>query len=294
MTKGRAILLTLRPKQWVKNLFVLAALVFSKHLPDTGYLLPALAAFFVFCGLSGAVYAFNDVLDAESDRRHPVKRHRPIASGALGRTEALVVAGVLALGALVGALAIDVRLFVVATAYVTNNLAYTLYLKRIAFLDVLLISFGFLLRVVAGAYAIDVPVSPWLLVCTALLASLLGFGKRASELTQLQVQEHDVGETRVSLQGYHIGTLRFCLLLLSIGTCAAYALYTRDPRTVAFFQTKQLLWTLPYCVAGIARFLQLALWRQSSESPTDAILRDWPFLGNLVAWGATVLYVIYA
>lgn len=288
-----AVLRTLRVRQWVKNLFVLAALVFSKHLLDLPYLLPVLGAFAVFCGLSGAVYAFNDLLDIESDRKHPRKKFRPIAAGALSKRQALVLSAVLASTALASAFLIAPGLAVVAAAYLANNLAYTVYLKRIAFLDVLMIGVGFLLRVLAGGYAIDVPVSLWLLLCTALLACFLGFGKRAHELCQAQDDHRNAGETRASLRGYSLVTLRVVLMTLAIGTCAVYALYTRDSRTTEFFHTKDLIWTLPFCILGIVRFLQLALWKHVDESPTDAILRDWPFLSNLAAWGITVVVIIY-
>lgn len=169
----------LRFKQWVKNFFVLAALVFSKQLLDPAYAVPAFAAFVIFCGLSGAVYAFNDLLDVESDRKHPLKCKRPIASGELGERTALLMSIGLAACGLGASLLIDPMLALVAGGYLVNNLAYTLYLKRIAYLDVLMIGVGFCLRVLAGGFAIDVPVSTWLLVCTALLACFLGFQENA-------------------------------------------------------------------------------------------------------------------
>lgn len=293
LSVGAAVLHTLRPRQWIKNFFVLAALVFSKHLLDPSYALRSLGAFAIFCALSGAVYAFNDVLDVESDRRHPIKRKRPIAAGALSQKTALWLSIGLGLGALTGALALAPMLALLAAAYLVNNLAYTLRLKHVAYLDVLLIGVGFLARVLAGGYAIDVPVSNWLLACTGLLACFLGFGKRAHELMQVQDAEHAVGETRAALRGYSLSNLRFVLLVLAFGTCAAYALYTRDPHTVEFFKTDQLFWTLPFCIVGIARFLQIALWRRADDSPTDAILRDWPFMLNLVAWACMVFVIIY-
>lgn len=293
ISPGRAVLRTLRPKQWVKNLFVLAALVFSKHLLDPAFAIRAGIAFAVFCALSGAVYAFNDLRDVDADRKHPVKRDRPIAAGHLSERSALTLSLTLAISALAAAILLSPMLALVAAAYLVNNLAYTLYLKRIAYLDVFMIAFGFLMRVLAGGFAIGVPVSMWLLACTALLACFLGFGKRAHELSQAQQHETDPRETRVALGGYNLNALRFTLVLLAIGTCAAYALYTRDATTVTFFDTDQLLWTLPFCIFGIARFLYIALWTQLEESPTDAILRDWPFLLNICAWAGSVFSIIY-
>jgi decaprenyl-phosphate phosphoribosyltransferase len=287
-----AILITLRPRQWVKNLFVLAPLVFSKHLFDLAFALKAGVAAVAFCCLSGAVYAFNDVRDVAQDRQHPVKCRRPVAAGQLGESTALAVGAVLGLFALVVCGLVSVHLLAAASAYGALNLAYTLHLKRIAFVDVLVIASGFLLRVVAGALAIGVPVSPWLLACTALLASLLGFGKRAHELTQTSAADAPHA-TRASLAGYSAGALRWAMYALAAATSGAYALYTQDLRTVEFFGTRQLVWTLPFCAIGIARFLMLALWTPHDDSPTDAILRDPVFLVNILLWGGTVLFIIY-
>jgi 4-hydroxybenzoate polyprenyltransferase len=283
----------MRPRQWVKNLFVAAPLVFSKNLTDGEHALRALVALVAFCLLSGAVYAFNDVKDAEQDRRHPVKRRRPIASGALGERAALVAAALLAATALAACAALSWALLAVAAGYLCNNLVYTLGLKRVAFLDVLLIAGGFLLRVWAGGLAIHVEVSPWLLACTGLLACLLGFGKRAHELMMAEATSVEARTTRASLAGYRVRHLRWAMISLAIATSLAYALYTQDPHTVSFFGTRALVFTLPFCILGIIRFVQLALWRSGEDSPTDAILRDPSFLLNLAAWGATVLAIIY-
>jgi decaprenyl-phosphate phosphoribosyltransferase len=293
MATARAILVTLRPHQWVKNLFVIAPLVFSKHLFDAGFALRTLGATLAFCALSGAVYVFNDLRDIEVDRIHPTKRRRPLAAGELAQNTAIAVTIVLALGALAACLILSWKLALVALAYASINLSYSLGLKRVAYLDVGLIALGFLLRVLAGALVIDVPVSAWLVACTGLLAALLGFGKRAHEVSLALRHDRDPRDTRASLGGYSPLLLRWILSALAIATCAAYALYTQDPRTVAFFQTRQLIWTLPFCVFGIGRFLQLALLRPRAHSPTDAMLRDWPFLINMAVWGVVVLLIIY-
>jgi decaprenyl-phosphate phosphoribosyltransferase len=288
-----AVLTTMRPRQWVKNLFVAAPLIFSKNLTDPVMAAETAVAVLAFCLLSGAVYAFNDVRDAPADRQHPSKQNRPVASGALSERAALWSAAGLAVIALGAAAAVAWPLAAVAGGYLINNLLYTLWLKRIAFLDVTLIAGGFLLRVWAGGLAIDVPVSPWLLACTGLLAALLGFGKRAHELIAAQLCERDASGARPSLAGYRAYSLRWAMGILALATVTAYGLYTQDPHTVAFFGTRALVFTLPFCLLGIVRFLQLSLWRPGEDSPTDAILRDWPFLLNLTAWGAAVLLIIY-
>ncbi len=292
MSTASAILLTLRPRQWVKNLFVFAPVVFSKRLLEWPALAEAILATLAFCALSGAVYAFNDVRDAELDRRHPVKRFRPIASGELGERTALSFATLLALGSLAFCAWLSLELAAVAAGYLAINLAYSLYLKRVAFVDVLLIASGFLLRVVGGAFAIGVVVSPWLLACTALLASLLGFGKRAHELHQLEASGA-TATTRDALAGYRAPLLRWILVVLAVVTTLCYGLYTIDDRTVDFFDTTRLIWTTPFCAVGIVRFLQLAAWRPHGDSPTEAILRDPLFLANMAAWGVAVLAIIY-
>ena len=289
----RAVLATLRPRQWFKNSFVLAPLVFAKHLFDASYALRAIAAFAVFCALSGAVYAFNDVRDAAQDSEHPTKRRRPVAAGELSERAALVLAVLLAVSALFAGAALSLAFCTVAAGYLANNVAYTLLIKRIPFVDVLSIAGGFLLRVVAGAFAVGVVVSPWLLVCTGLIACLLGLGKRAHELSQARASDRAAATTRAALSGYRLGPLRAILIVLAVATMTAYALYTRDDRTVAFFVTEQLIWTTPFCVLGIGRFLQLALSGARDDSPTDTILRDPMFLLNLAAWGAAVVAIIY-
>jgi decaprenyl-phosphate phosphoribosyltransferase len=288
-----ALVRTLRPHQWVKNAFVLAPLVFSKHLFDHAYAVRAVLAALCFCALSGAVYAFNDVRDVEADRQHPSKRHRPIAAGQLSEQAALVAAAVLAAGALVGASLLSTDLALVCLVYGVQNLAYSVRLKQVAFVDVMLIASGFLLRVYAGAVAIDVPASPYLLWCTFLLAVFLGLGKRAHEMAWAEKAGRGIAATRAALAGYSPRVVRAAMSVLAVATCVAYALYTQDSHTVQFFGTRQLVWSTPFAIIGIFRFLQLALWRPREDSPTEAMLRDPLFVGNLVAWGAVVIAIVY-
>lgn len=291
MTVAGALLRTLRPHQWVKNVFVLAALVFSRHLTDSAYVLRALLAFGAFCALSGAVYAFNDVRDVEADRAHPTKRHRPIASGALSERTAMVSAAILAIAAIGGCIVLDWRLGAVATAYLAQNVAYSVRLKHVAFLDVGLIASGFVLRVLAGAYAIDVPASEWIMACTALLAIFLGLGKRAHELAWAE-RSGKSGATRAALAGYKLPHLRIAMYVLGALTCAAYAAYTLYGAP-GVFGTERLIISTPFVALGIVRFLSLALWRPRDDSPTEAMLRDPISLLDFLAATAAVLYIIY-
>src|SRR4051812_47375629 len=230
----RALIRTLRPHQWVKNLFVAAALVFAQRLTDTTYLARTAAAVFAFCLLSGAVYAFNDVRDVEQDRQHPTKKHRPIASGALSERAALMWAGALAVIALGGCLVLSTRLAIIAALYLVQNVLYSIKLKHVAFVDVALIASGFILRVLAGAAAIHVPASRWLLLCTGLLALFLGLGKRAHELSWAE-RTGKTGATRAALAGYRIPVVRVLMAVLGILTCGAYVAYTIAPHTVEAF-----------------------------------------------------------
>lgn len=291
MTAPIALWKTLRPHQWVKNVFVAAALVFSRHLTDPHYALRTAFAVFAFCALSGAVYAFNDVRDVEADRAHPTKCHRPIAAGQLSERAALIWAAILAASALGGCLVLDWRLAAFAAAYLAQNVLYSMGLKRVAFLDVGLIASGFLLRVLAGAAAIAVPASEWILLCTALLATFLGFGKRAHELAWAE-RSGKASTTRAALAGYRIGILRVAMLVLGAVTCAAYVLYTLYGAP-GVFGTQRLVYSSPFVAFGIVRYLVLALWRPKDDSPSEAMLKDPWVLLDLGLATATVLYIIY-
>lgn len=290
---ARALLRTLRPHQWIKNVFVAAPLVFSRQLGDLGAVLTTALAVLAFCALSGAVYAFNDVRDADADRLHPTKHRRPIAAGHLSERTALTWSALLAVVALGGCLLIHWKLAAFAAAYLVQNIAYTLRLKEIAFVDVSFIASGFLLRVLAGAAAIAVPASGWLLVCTALLAMFLGFGKRSHELAWAE-RTGRATATRAALAGYRLEVLHVAMIVLAITTCGAFLFYTLDPHTIEYFGTNKLALSTPFVALGILRFLSLALWWPKDESPTEAMLKDRWFLLDLAAAVVTMLYVIYA
>ncbi|MDB4957562.1 MAG: UbiA prenyltransferase [Myxococcales bacterium] len=292
MSAASALIRSLRPQQWVKNVFVAVPLVFARHLTDAEYLVRAALAVLAFCMLSGAVYLFNDVRDVESDRVHPTKRRRPIAAGQLAERTALIWSGILATVALAGCLALSSACGIYAACYLAQNVAYSVKLKQVAFLDVALIAAGFLLRVLAGAAAISVPASRWLLLCTALLATFLGLGKRAHELAWA----HRTGEartTRAALAGYRIPVVRTAMLALGVATCVAYVGYTQAAHTVRVFHTDRLMFSSPFVALGIVRYLMLALWYPKDDPPTEAMLRDPWFLVDLAAAAATVLYIIY-
>jgi decaprenyl-phosphate phosphoribosyltransferase len=286
----RALVEACRPRQWVKNLlFVAAPLVFAKRLNDPHTALRALAAVAIFCALSSAVYLWNDLVDVDKDRAHPLKKNRPIASGRLSMSSARIASATLAAGGLALASLIDWRFAGCALAYLVNNVAYSLWLKHVVYLDVLSIAAGFLLRVAAGAFAVDVQASGYLFLCTGLLASYLGFGKRAHELA---LAGERAAQQRAVLEHYRPTVLRAALYLTGAASFAAYVMYTRAEHTVRFFGTTHMLWTAPFVALGLLRFFVL-VQRPRGESPTEEILKDAPFVLNLLAYGAAITFIIY-
>jgi decaprenyl-phosphate phosphoribosyltransferase len=286
------LLRALRPQQWIKNLFVAAPLAFARHLGEPAYIARTALAVLAFCVLSGAVYVFNDVRDLDADRGHPTKRFRPIAAGEISTRAALMWAAVLGVASLAACLVLRWQLAAFAFAYLVQNIAYSIKLKQIAFVDVALIASGFMLRVLAGAAAIDVPASGWLLICTGLLATFLGLGKRAHELAWAERSGH-TGSTRAALLGYKLGVVRLAMFALALLTCAAFVAYTVDERTIEYFGTNQLIYSAPFVGFGVLRFLALALWWPKDEPPTDVMMKDPWMLLDLAAATATILFVIY-
>lgn len=281
----------MRPHQWVKNVFVLAPVIFAKEVFEPALLIRAVGGFFVFCLLAGAVYTINDLADVESDRRHPVKRTRPIASGVVPASFAKILAGVLVVVALGGAATGSTGFLIVAASYLGMNLAYSLRLKHVAYVDVALISSGFVLRVMAGGYAAHISVSYYLLVCTALLALFLGFGKRRHELTAAAAGK--ASKQRAALENYTVRGLDWGLGLTAVATVLTYTAYTLDPETRAFFASDWLWPSSALVAAGVLRFTQLVRSHPEAESPTQEMLTDAPFLAILVGWTALVLWVVY-
>jgi decaprenyl-phosphate phosphoribosyltransferase len=281
---------TLRPHQWVKNVFVLAPLFFAKDLFEPRLLFRALGSVSVFCVLAGAVYTINDIADAEADRKHPLKRFRPIASGRISVSSARVLAVVLVALGLAGAAYGPLPFFVVALLYFLQNLAYSFKLKHYAYLDVAIIATGFVLRVVGGGFGTHIQVSGYLVVCTALLALFLGFGKRRHELAVAAVR---ASEQRAALSGYSARGLDVALGVTGIATVGAYLAYTVDADTRAYFGSDQLYLTTLFVVLAVLRFLHLVRSRPHAESPTQEMLRDGPFVAAVLVWVGVVIYIVY-
>jgi decaprenyl-phosphate phosphoribosyltransferase len=289
--RARGLVRTTRPHQWVKNVFVLAPIVFAKELFDRNLLMRAGEAFLVYCLLAGCIYTINDVVDAPSDRVHPVKRQRPIASGQVSIGAAKVLA-VLLFGVAMGGALHEPPLFaLVAVTYFLINIAYSFRLKKIAYVDVGCLATGFVLRVVAGGLATGIEVSGYLLACTALLALFLGFGKRRHELAGASARV--TVQQRASLEAYSLRALSLALAVTGLASIGTYVAYTLDPATRQMFHSDWLWITATNPIFGVVRFLQLMRSRHKAESPTQEMLRDTPFVLNVVIWVVLVFVLVY-
>ena len=281
---------SLRPRQWTKNLLVFAGLIFSRGLHEPVLLARSTLAFVLFCLLSGGVYLINDVLDAERDRAHPQKRHRPVASGRV-RPSVAVAAGLLLLvGATLAAFALSLRLGVVALAYAALLTAYSIGLKHVVIVDTLIIAGGFVLRALAGVVVLDIEFSYWLLFCTILLALFLTFGKRRHELLAL---EGGATDHRPILSEYSPQLLDQMIAVVTASTLMAYALYTMAPDTHARLGTTRLPLTIPFVLYGIFRYLYLLYRRDLGGNPSEHLLTDRALLVAVALWGVTVVLVLY-
>ncbi len=280
----------MRPKQWTKNLFVLLAVMFGHKLSQPVALIESAAAFCIFCLLSSSVYLVNDVLDVEKDRQHPTKRTRPIASGRLSSAAALTAAVVLAVVSIGSSLLLTPMFALFAGVYLALNLGYSLKLKHVVIVDVLCIAFFFVLRAAAGAAAIGVVISHWLLICTVLLALFIALSKRRHELVLLT---NNASNHRESLGDYSPYLLDQMIAVVTASTLMAYVLYTVDDRTMHEFGSDRLVYTVPFVLFGIFRYLYLIHQRGEGGNPDRIIVSDKPFLLNLVLWAVAVGLLIY-
>jgi 4-hydroxybenzoate polyprenyltransferase len=284
------LIVSVRPEQWTKNLLVFAGLLFARRLFDPVAAAEASVAFVIFCVLSGAVYVINDMLDRESDREHPLKSRRPIASGALPVPAAAAAAAILVVAGLVGAFALNVRFGIVAATYLGLHVLYSVLLKHIVIIDVLTIAVGFVLRAVAGAVAIQVEISHWLFVCTFLLALFIALAKRRHELVLLT---DTATSHRPILSEYTPYLLDQMIGVVTASTLVTYVFYTISPDTQQKFGTPWLGLTIPFPLYGILRYLYLVHQREGGGSPSDLLLTDRPLLVCVALWALAVALIIY-
>ena len=280
----------MRLQQWIKNLFLFAPLIFSGHLIRREDLHVTLLGYFIFSILSSGVYLFNDICDLEQDKLHPQKSQRPLPSGRLPISAAWVSSIVLSAVGLTSAYVLSYDFFITGFAYVVLNLLYSLKMKEIVIVDVMTIAAGFLLRVIAGAVLIDVPTSEWLIICTVLLSLFLGFSKRRHELTFL---EHQANTHRSVLEYYSPYFLDQMIGIVTASTVMSYTLYTISEETVQKFGTNHLIYTLPFVLYGIFRYLYLVHKREEGGNPTKLVLTDAPLVINILLWIITASIIIY-
>ena len=286
-----SLLVSLRPQQWTKNLIIFAALIFGRRLGDPAAVVRSIEAFVVFCALSGVVYLINDVVDREADRLHPVKARRPIAVGDVTAGPAIGVALALAAGAVAAAFALGSTFGLVSAGYLMLLGFYSGPLKRLVLVDVMTIAMGFVLRAMAGAVVVEVPISHWLLVLTVMLALFIGFSKRRHELVSLA---GDAASHRENLGRYSAPLLDQLIAVTAAGTLIAYAIYTISPETIEKFGSGQLGLTLPFPAYGIFRYLYLVYQTDGGGSPAEALVTDRPLLLCVGLWGLAVITIIYA
>ncbi len=283
--------ISLRPEQWTKNLLLFAGVLFGGRLLEPEAVLMATAAFAVFCGLSGAVYIFNDVSDRDADRRHPLKQARPIASGDLPAPAALRAAAVLTVVSMTGALLVSPALAAVAAAYVVLLLLYSVALKHVVIIDVLTIAGGFVLRAIAGAVAVRVPIGSWLLICTTLLALFLALSKRRHEL--LLLGDGAVDHRRI-LDEYSPYLLDQMIAVVTASTLIAYTVYATSGDTALRLGTSRLGLTIPFVLYGIFRYLYLVHQKRGGGSPAAMLLTDRPLVICVGLWVAASALLMYS
>jgi len=285
----RDILYSFRPKQWTKNLFIFSALIFDRQLTNLYSLVTTLAGFFIFCALSSSVYLFNDLFDIEADKSHPTKKHRPIASGRLGKQLAFVIAIILSIGSIWLAYLLSLGFFLICLSYLLVNLLYSKWLKHLPVIDVLIVASGFVLRVAAGVMLVEVErFSPWLYVVTTLLALFIGFGKRRAELALLagSAKQH-----RTVFEGYTLDFLDQLITIVSGTTIIGYSLYTFSAPNLPTNHAMML--TIPFVLFGIFRYLYLIKVKESGGAPEELLITDKPLQITILLWGISVLIIFY-
>jgi 4-hydroxybenzoate polyprenyltransferase len=284
------LVIALRPQQWTKNGLVFAGLVFAQRLRNQHDDAISVAAFAIFCALSSVVYLINDLRDRDADRQHPVKAQRPIASGALSPGVAWTAAGVLATAAIAGAVAINASFAAIGGVYLGLLCGYSFWFKHVVILDVLVLASGFVLRAAAGAEAISVPFSNWLLLVTLLGALFIGLSKRRAEIVMLA--DGASGHRRI-LAEYSPYLLDQMIGVVTASTLLAYAFYTISPDVVQRFGTDRLIYTVPFVIYGIFRYLYLVHQRQEGGNPSELLVTDQPLLLCGALWAIAVVVILY-
>ena len=284
------IILSMRPKQWTKNLVVFAALLFSLNLFSFRAVVLSFIAFFIFTLLVSGVYLLNDLLDVEEDKRHPKKSKRPIAAGLVSPSTAKLAFIVLISVSLIASFIINVDFFIIILVYFLIQIGYSVYLKHVVIIDVFSIASGFFLRVISGAIIISVPISSWLLICTFFISLFLALCKRRHEIVLL---ETTAGNHRKVLNDYNTLLLDQMIGVVTSSTLIAYTLYVLSDATISKFNTTRLIYTIPFVLYGIYRYLFLVYHKDEGGRPEMILLTDRPMLLNIFLYGLTVIFILY-
>jgi len=290
MKKMVYFLLSLRPKQWVaKNILIFAAMIFSLHIFETVYIFRSLLAFCIFSLIAGSIYVFNDIIDREKDRLHPEKRNRPIASGKLDPALAAWLAGILLASSMGASYFLSREFFIITSIYVIQNILYSFYLKHMVIIDIMVLAFGFVLRVMAGAVVNGIHMYPWILISTFLGAVFLALIKRRQELVKMAAVNNR-GDTRHTLKIYTVSLLDQMISISTATTLIAYIMYVLSPDVQAKFGTDRLFYTVPFVIFAIFRYLYLSYTKGEGESPSEIIYTDLPFTLSGILW--VVLFIL--
>jgi len=280
----------LRPKHWIKNLFVFAALIFSLNLFNIVKSINSLKSFFAFCLASSFVYIINDIIDIEQDKKHQKKRYRPIASGKIPIKNAITISIICLIISMTLAYFINLNTLIIITVYIFVNIFYSIKIKNVVILDVMFIALGFILRMIAGATAIEVSFSNWILLTTFCISLFLGFGKRRGEIL---LENNNTQNTRFVLKLYSIKFLDYIIMSSVTLTIISYALYTIDSEVIKRLGTDKLIYTVPLVIYGIFRYLYVIYKSDSNEDPTEVVLKDKSIISAVLLWILLVIGLIY-
>ena len=285
------LLISMRPKQWVKNVFIFAPMIFSLHMFQLDFIKRSLLAFFLFSLVNGGIYIFNDILDREKDRQHPEKKNRPIAAGRLSIASAGIFAAVLLAGVLLLTASFNLEFFYISLFYVFLNILYSLLLKSMVIIDIMVIALGFVLRVMVGAAVNQLVLSPWILISTFLLAIFLALIKRRQELLKIQNLNPEK-VTRRTLLSYNVNLLDQMISISTATTLISYIMYVLSPDVQQKFHTVKLFYTVPFVIFGIFRYLFLSYAKGEGESPSEIIYSDLPFTINIILWVSVFILLV--
>lgn len=289
MTYLKNLIILMRPREWIKNIFVFTGIVFSHNWSNIPLVTSAILAAISFCLISSSIYVFNDILDIKKDRNHPRKKLRPLATGTVSPTEAGLLSLILGIAGLLLGYFITPKLFLILICYALLNIAYSLKLKHVVILDVFCISLGFMLRILAGTVGLGIPPSKWLVLCGMMVTLYLGFTKRRSELT---AQTSHADNYREVLKNYGKTLLDELIVISATGTIITYSLYTMSDETIKLHQTDALIYTVPFVIYGIFRYIYLLNQGNVGTDPSREIFQDHHILASISCWMIATFYLM--